>query len=96
MTLKIFIWKSREFFLDSRRVPDLHRFWVPQLTSATCERKHSLLSRAQQLRKLEENGCSPVWCDADSSCTQLLRSHLRHQTHPRINEGSIVEKVHVY
>lgn len=42
--------------------------------------------------RLDESGCSPVWCDDCSSWTQLLRSHLCHQTHPRINEGSIVEK----
>lgn len=48
-TLKRFKWKSLDFLVDSRRLPDLHRFWVPQLTSATCGREHSLVPRQQRL-----------------------------------------------
>lgn len=45
ITLKRLIWKSLEVSSDSTRPLPLswHRFLVPQLTTATCERNHWLL-----------------------------------------------------
>lgn len=99
MTLKMFIWKSLEFWMDSLSSPDLHRLLVPQLTRAICGQNGRLLPLWYQRRCWQENGCSPVLYGARSSWTQHLRSHLYRQTHehpqwPAEEKASLIVNVY--